>query len=195
MFLEYAREVEVTRLQAMLASLSLPPLVWRRGRIPNIAAPAAKVRIRDRAVTAHYGVGELTGEMMTWGWEGAGRPVFTMESEKSDFADSERILAPATGFYEHKPGTESKDSEHYFATLKDEEWFWIPAVVRNGCFALLTTLASPDMESICKRHVCMLSAGAGLDWLTLSQPAAKLLQPLAAGRLHVEILHGPDRDR
>jgi putative SOS response-associated peptidase YedK len=57
------------------------------------------------------------------------------------FAKSDRHLVPADGFYEFpapdEPGQKHKTK--WCFTLAGEPWFRIAAIVRDGCFTMLTT--------------------------------------------------------
>ncbi len=54
-------------------------------------------------------------------------------SEGRDFSKSERVLIPATGFYEYTaPGkAEDKTQDRHLFTLKGEDWFWIAGIAKE----------------------------------------------------------------
>jgi putative SOS response-associated peptidase YedK len=112
---------------------------------------------------------------------------FRFCSEKRDFAKSDRVLIPATGFYEYTdpetPKVKLKD-RHLF-TLRDHEWFWIAGIVQEGCFTMLTTEPGPDVEPYHDRQIIVLAPEQGADWLALSQPQNEILNHLPTGSFDV----------
>jgi putative SOS response-associated peptidase YedK len=133
----------------------------------------------------------LTGRSMTWAWKGPrGNPVFNFVSEKRDFSKSNRVLIPATGFYEYtapeKPKVKLKD-RHLF-TMKGEECFWVAGVVKDDCFAMPTTAPGPDIGPFHDRQICLLPPHAWMDWLHLTRETNQLFVPLPAGTLDVTTL-------
>jgi putative SOS response-associated peptidase YedK len=189
---EYAREIEAGRVIAAMKEMAdVPPFSWTGGRIPNDIAPTAHIKIRDRAMIVRLNADNLAGDMMTWAWPGAhGKPVFNFVSEKRDFSKSDRCLIPATGFYEYTapkaPKIKLKD-QHFF-TMKGEEWFWIVGIVKENCFAMLTTAPGPDVEPYHDRQICILKPEQGMDWLRLSQPEKELLRTAPKGQFKVATL-------
>ena len=128
---------------------------------------------------------------MTWAWKGpGGKPVFNFKSEGRDFSKSDRLLILATGFYEYtapaNPKVKLKD-QHFFQ-LAGQEWFWIAAVEKQGCFSMLTTSPGPDLKPYHDRQICVLEPKDGPAWLNLSVPEAQLLRPLPLGSLKVKTL-------
>src|SRR5580698_2204285 len=99
---EYAREIEAARIiQYMEEMKDTPPFVWTAGRIPNDIGPKKSIRIRDTAIVIGLKDEKLAGSVLPWAWRGPhGKPVFNFVSEGRSFSKSERVLIPATGFYE-----------------------------------------------------------------------------------------------
>lgn len=98
-------------------------------------------------------------------------------SEGRDFSKSDRVLIPATGFYEYTAPANKKvklKDQHFF-TLRGREWFWIAGIVKENCFAMLTTEPGPDIKPYHDRQICLLAPEAGMDWLRLSRPEKDLL--------------------
>ncbi|MDQ3126003.1 MAG: SOS response-associated peptidase family protein [Pseudomonadota bacterium] len=162
------------------------PLRFPRGR-PNIE-PRDQVTIGDAAII-------VTGEddaanllTMPFSWKGPnGRPVFNFRSDGRRFEDARRCLVPASGFFEFtdpQPGQKRKTRWRF--ALAGSDWFWMAGIVRDGGFALLTTAPGDDVTPYHDRQIIVLPPEQGLDWLTLSRPAADLLRPLPKGALQVE---------
>jgi putative SOS response-associated peptidase YedK len=98
---EYACELPIDRLSEAFSQTRLPPFAWAEGRIPNDVDPKPSIRIRDTAPIVRLRNGGLVGEVATWAWLAPrGKPVFNFVSEGRDFTESDRVLIPATGFFE-----------------------------------------------------------------------------------------------
>jgi putative SOS response-associated peptidase YedK len=189
---EYAREIEMGRVIRLMEEMkNIPPFEWENGRIPNDIEPKASIKIRDKGIIVHSKDDILTGRTMTWAWKGPrGNPVFNFVSEKRDFSKSNRVLIPATGFYEYtapeKPKVKLKD-RHLFR-LKGEDMFWIAGIVKEDCFAMLTTAPGSDIESYHDRQICVLAPHSWMDWLYLTRDVSELFTPLPGGTLDVTTL-------
>ncbi|HEX5378572.1 MAG TPA: SOS response-associated peptidase family protein [Phenylobacterium sp.] len=189
---EYAREQTLEEMARAFGEVEvLPPFEWSDGRLPNDTEAKSSIRISDAAPVVRLAGDRLTGAMTTWAWRAPnGRPVFNFQSEGRDFSHSDRVLVPATGFYEYTapaaPKVKLKD-RHIF-TLKGEPWFWIAGIARDGAFTLLTAEPGADVAPYHDRSIITLAPAAGLDWLTLSRPAADILKAPPAGRLAVRTL-------
>ena len=189
---EYAREIEMGRIIRLMEEMKdIPPFEYEGRTTPNNIGPVSSIKIRDNGIVVRAKEGVLVGRSMTWAWKGArGNPVFNFVSEGRDFAKSDRVLIPATGFYEYtppeKPKVKLKD-RHLF-TLKGEEWFWIAGIVKEDCFAMLTMQPGPDLKPYHDRQICLLPPGSWMDWLYLTREAGELFQPLPAGTLDVTML-------
>jgi putative SOS response-associated peptidase YedK len=186
---EYAREIEMGRVIRLMEEMKdIPPFEYTKGRIPNDIAPKASIKIRDKGIVVGLSGDTLMGRSMTWAWAGPhGKPVFNFVSEKRDFSKSDRVIIPATGFYEYtqpeEPKVKLKD-RHIF-TMKGEEFFWIAGIVKDDCFAMLTTAPGGDIAPYHDRQICVIPAAEGADWLTLSRLTKELLAPLPAGSLDI----------
>jgi putative SOS response-associated peptidase YedK len=98
---EYARLIDLENLALEMRRLQLPEFEWDANQIPNDLEGKESVRIRDTAPILRLKGDRLSGEMTTWAWKGPqGRPVFNFVSEGRNFSSSDRVLVPATGFYE-----------------------------------------------------------------------------------------------
>ena len=189
---EYAREIEMGRIIRLMEEMKdIPPFDYMKGRIPNDSGPKSSIRIRDTSIVVGLKDGELEGSARPWAWKGPhGKPVFNFVSEGRDFSKSDRVLIPATGFYEYtvpkKPKVKLKD-QHFF-TLRGHEWFWIAGIVKEDCFAMLTAEPGPDIEPYHDRQICVLKPEAGMDWLRLTRMEKQLLKAPPKGSLAVKTL-------
>ena len=167
------------------------PLRFPEGR-PNIE-PRDQVTIGDAAPVVVGGEGHAELRTLKFSWKGpGGRPVFNFRSEGRRFAGYLRCLIPTSGFYEFtSPIAGEKRKTKWLFTLKDESWFWLAAVAREGGFALLTTAPGDDVKPYHDRQVVALPPAEGEAWLTLSRPESDLLRPLETGRLDVERVFPP----
>lgn len=164
-----------------------PGLLFEGGAIPNLE-PRDDIRIGDVApIVARSDAGPVL-KAMTWAWKSPqGRPVFNFRSDDRSFAGSDRCLIPADAFYEFTeaaPGQKRKTKWRF--TLRDEPWFWIAGVVKNGAWAMLTTAPGADIAPYHDRQIVLLRRDQALDWLDLTRPEADLLRPSPAGALAVE---------
>jgi putative SOS response-associated peptidase YedK len=189
---EYAREIEMGRIIRLMEEMKdIPPFEYENRTTPNDIGPKSSIKIRDNGIVVRSLNGKLTARSMTWAWKGArGKPVFNFVSEGRDFAKSDRLLIPATGFYEYTQPEKLKvklKDRHLF-TMKGEEFFWIAGIAKEDCFAMLSTAPGPDIEPYHDRQICVLPAAKGTDWLALSRPAKELLASLPAGSLDVRTL-------
>ena len=121
-----------------------------------------------------------------------GGRIFNFRSEGRHFANSNRCLVIASGFYEFT-GTTYPKTKHRF-TLNEAPCMAIAGIWRPGrgnqpdAFAMLTTAPGPDVVSIHNRQVVVLRPENWCAWLDLSGPEEELLRPLPAGSLSVEIV-------
>jgi putative SOS response-associated peptidase YedK len=119
--------------------------------------------------------------MTRWAWDQGKRPVYNFKSEGRDFSNSTRCLILATAFYEYtdpapaKPKIKLKDQHRFW--MRGADFFWIAGVIKQGCFAMLTTEPGPDVKPYHNRQIVTLAAAAGMDWLTLDRSPAELLTP------------------
>jgi len=189
---EYAREIEMGRVIRLMEEMKdIPPFEYENQAVPNDIGPKESVKIRDNGIVVRGSDNKLVGRSMTWAWKGPhGKPVFNFKSEGRYFSKSDRVLIPATGFYEYtapeKPKAKLKDRHHF--TLKGEEWFWIAGIVKEDCFAMLTMEPGPDLQPYHDRQICILPPHSWMDWLHLARDAGELFQPLPAGTLEVKTL-------
>lgn len=189
---EYARKASAEELRNEFGKLETVEAVeWEDGRLPNDLDGKDSVRISDTAPIARLRGDRLILSMTPWAWRGpGGKPVFNFKSEGRDFSHNDRVLIPATGFYEYSapaaPRVKLKD-RHLF-TMAGEPWFWIAGIVRDGAFSMLTTAPGPDVLPYHDRSIVTLAPAAGLDWLTLSRPSRDILQAPPAGALSVRTL-------
>lgn len=189
---EYAREIEMGRVIRLTEEMKdIAPFEYENRTTPNEIGPKSSIKIRDTGVIVRALDEKLIGRTMTWAWKGSrGKPVFNFVSEGRDFSKNDRVLIPATGFYEYTPPEKPKiklKDRHLF-TLKGEEWFWIAGIVKDDCFAMLTMEPGPDLQPYHDRQICVLNAHSWMDWLYLTRETPELFQPLPAGTLAVTTL-------
>jgi putative SOS response-associated peptidase YedK len=176
---EYAREIEMGRILKYFEEIKdVPPFDWVDGRIPNDLEPKASIKISDKAIVLGLEQTKLRGLSMAWSWKSPqGKPVFNFKSEGRDFAKSDRVLIPATAFYEYTAPSDKKiklKDRHRF-TMKGEEWFWIAGIVKENAFTMLTTAPGPDIEPYHDRQICLLKPEDGMHWLMLDKAEKALL--------------------
>jgi hypothetical protein len=188
MCVEYERTIALTRLAEFYQDEN-PSFVWS-GVLPDPSDPQTHIRVGGSAAIVGIGSRELVGKMMTWGWTQGRQIFFNLKSEDRDVPHEHRILIPATGYYEYTEPMEPRiaGSEKHLFTVKDEEWFWIAGIVREGRFAMLTAKARPEVKPFCKRQMCVLRPSKGVDWLTLAWSLDELVQqgPRLNVRTHYE---------
>jgi putative SOS response-associated peptidase YedK len=116
--------------------------------------------------------------------DAGGKPVFNFVSEGRSFADSDRALILATGFYEYTAPKDAKArlKDQHFFELKGSEWFWIAGLVKHDCFTMLTAEPGPDMKPYHDRQICVLRPEEGLHWLSCRVPKANCFKALHRGR-------------
>lgn len=189
---EYARKQSLDELTKLFGAVDgLPPFEWEDGRLPNDLDGKESVRVSDVAPILRLKEGRLVGSMTPWSWKAPnGRPVFNFQSEGRDFSRIDRVLIPASGFYEHTTAEhpKAKLKDRHLFTLTGEPWFWIAGLARDGAFAMLTTQPGPDVAPYHDRGIVPLRPAAGLEWLTLARPEREILQPPPAGALTVTTL-------
>ncbi|WP_158915858.1 SOS response-associated peptidase family protein [Caulobacter sp. S45] len=192
---ETAQRKAFETLMEDLAKRRMPSFEWSEGRIPNDLGPKESIRISDSAPIVRLRGDKLVGSMTPWAWKGpTSAPVFNYVTEKKkgerelcDFSKSDRVLVFADGFYEYTtpkmPKVKLKD-RHLFE-MKDEPWFWIAGIVKQGCYTLLTTEPGPDLKPYHDRQIVTFAPDAGLDWLTFAQPPETMLKAPLAGTFKV----------
>ena len=189
---EFALEQNLEELAALFAGTpELPLFGWEGGLLPNNTQGRASIRISDVAPVVRLVKGRLSGSMAPWAWKGPnGAPVFNYRTEGRDFSGADRVLVPASGFYEYTtpkmPKVKLKD-RHLF-TMAGQSWFWMAGLVRDGAFSLLTAEPGPDVAPYHSRGIIPLEPVAGLDWLRFSRPQGDILRPMAPGALQVRTL-------
>lgn len=161
-------------------------LVFPGGK-PNIE-PRDDIKIGDDAPIITRTDSGVALQMIKWAWKSPqGRPVFNFRSDGRSFAQSQRCVIPADGFYEFtdpQPGHKRKTK--WLFTMKDSPSFWVAGIIKQGAFAMLTTEPGPDIAPYHDRQIVLLPKGAAMDWLDLRKPEAEILVPLPADSLLVE---------
>lgn len=119
-----------------------------------------------------------------------GGPVFNFRSEGRSFANSNRCLIPASGFFEFT-GKKYPKTKHRF-TLGGQPFLAIAGLWREGqgnhpaSFTMLTTSPGPDIAPYHDRQVVVLRPADWSAWINLTKPESELLKPLPAGWLNEE---------
>jgi len=178
---DYARELTAAQAIRFMEDMKhTPPFTWAGGRIPNDAdQPQPHIRIHDKGFTVRLDGGQLVGEMTRWAWDQGERPVYNFKSDGRDFSNSTRCLVMATAFYEYtdpapaKPKVKLKDRHRFW--WRGADFFWIAGIIKEGCFAMLTTAPGPDVAPYHDRQIVTLPPDAGMDWLALQKPQEAIL--------------------
>jgi len=157
---------------------------------------ADDVRISDTAPIVRS-AGDNVVELvpMKWGFpqpEGRkGAPVFNFRSEGRHFITKQRVVIPASAFFEFV-GTKTPKAKVRF-TLNGSPFMGIAGLWRPGSgnqpdsFTMLTTDPGPDIERFHARQVVALPPPRWRDWLEAKAPEADVLRALPAGSLSAEL--------
>lgn len=158
---------------------------------------ADDVRISDMAPivrAAGDDVVELVA--MKWGFpqpDGRkGAPVFNFRSEGRHFAREQRVVIPASAFFEFV-GTKTPKAKVRF-TLNGAPFMGIAGLWRPGpgnqpdSFTMLTTAPGADVGRFHARQVIPLPPQQWRAWLDAEQPEAEVLRPLPAGSLSATLV-------
>lgn len=124
--------------------------------------------------------------MTTWAWTGPGGKPVSVPLRRAIFRPVQTLPDPGRRLYEFTaalPGQKLETKWRF--TLVPEPWFWIAGIVKEGCFAMLTTAPSPDIAPYHDRQVVVLKPSQAMDWLHLSLEETDLLRPAPAGALDV----------
>jgi putative SOS response-associated peptidase YedK len=157
--------------------------------------PAGDVWIGNAGPVAHRAGEVVELVQMRFGMAPAtprGGPIFNLRSEGRHFANSNRCLVIASGFYEFT-GAGYPKTKHRF-TLNDAPCMAIAGIWRAGAgnqsdaFAMLTTASGPDVAPVHNRQIVVLRPETWRAWLGLGVPEAELLRPLPTGSVNVEIV-------
>lgn len=156
---------------------------------------ADDIRINDMAPVMRTAGNVVALTQMRWSFPAArpgGKPVFNFRSEGRSFAKDQRVLIPASGFFEFM-GTRTPKSKLLF-TLNDAPFMGIAGIWRAGTgnepstFTMLTCPPGPDIERYHDRQVVVLRPEDWASWLYLDRPETELLRPLPPGSLSVQLV-------
>ncbi|KRB80610.1 hypothetical protein ASE00_16310 [Sphingomonas sp. Root710] len=161
---------------------------------PDDLPEADDVRVNDMApvMRARGNVVELA--QMRWSFppvRPGGKPAFNFRSDGRHFSKEQRIIIPATAFFEFT-GPKSPKSKWRFS-LADSGALGIAGIWRAGSagdpdvFTMLTTAPGPDIQPYHDRQIVVLPPEDWASWLYADQPEADLLRPLPAGKLTVAL--------
>lgn len=164
------------------------------GQGPDVLPHAADIRVNDTAPVMRA-QGNVVGlSPMRWSFPSpspGGKPAFNFRSEGRRFTKEQRVIIPATAFFEFT-GTKSPKSKWRFA-LADGSPLGIAGIWRANrpdgpdLFTMLTTAPGPDIEPYHNRQIVVLPPKDWASWLYADQPEADLLRPLPAGSLAVSL--------
>lgn len=119
-----------------------------------------------------------------------GGPVFNFRSEGRSFANSNRCIIPASGFFEFS-GKKYPKKKHRF-TLGGQPFLAIAGLWREGqgnhpaSFTMLTTSPGSDIAPYHDRQVVVLRPADWSAWINLTKPEAEFMKPLPVGSLNEE---------
>ena len=170
---EYAQLKAIEKLAEEFSRLRLPAFEWLNNQIPNDLNGKDSIRVRDTAMAVRLRDEKLQGAMMTWAWSGPHKkPVFNYVSEGRDFTNSDRVLVPATGFYEYTTPSAPK------VKLKLDLLFYR---VDNTVEAIRAGTAKPirdrkRMERLLCDRLEKIDPGFGIEIMTLSAISAEPLE-------------------
>ena len=120
------------------------------------------------------------------------RPAFNFRSEGRHFSKEQRVVIPASAFFEFT-GTKSPKTKWRF-TLNGERGLGIAGIWRPGAgsgpnvFTMLTTAPGPDIAEYHDRQIVILPPRDWATWLYADSPEAELLKPLPAGSLSIDMV-------
>lgn len=182
----YASHVPANQIAEAFSETGFP-LRFEGGTVPNLE-PRDDIKIGDTApIIVRTAEGPLLRQM-TWAWKAnGGRPVFNFRSDGRSFANSDRCLIPADGFYEFtaaEAGQKRKTKWRF--TMRGEPWFWVAGIVKDEAWAMLTTEPGPDIEPYHDRQIVVLRRRQAIEWLDLMRSEPDLLMPAPAGMLTVQ---------
>jgi putative SOS response-associated peptidase YedK len=162
------------------------PVVWE-GQASNFE-PRPEIRMTEVAPIVRHVGDQAAVSMAKWAWTGpSGKPVFNFRSDGRSFAGSDRVLIPVDAFYEFTdplPGQKRKTRWKF--TMPESPVFWVAGIVKQGCWAMLTTEPGPDIAPYHDRQIVVLGADEGRGWLDLTRPESEILRAAPKGTLTVE---------
>lgn len=154
--------------------------------------PAEDVRINDVAPVMRTKGNVVDLVPMRWSFPASrpgARPVFNFRGEGRKFHKDQRVIIPASGFYEYT-GSQSPKYKWLF-TLNDAPMMGIAGIWRQikgkEMFTMLTVDPGPDLQGFHDRQVVVLPPLDWATWLYGEAPEKDLIKPLPAGALSVRL--------
>ncbi len=154
--------------------------------------PMEDVRINDVAPVMRTKGNVVELAPMKWSFPASrpgARPVFNFRGEGRKFQKEDRVIIPASGFYEFT-GAKSPKNKWLF-TLNDAPMMGIAGIWRSigdkEMFMMLTVGPGPDLEDFHDRQVVVLPPRDWATWLYADAPEKELIKPLPAGTLSVKL--------
>jgi putative SOS response-associated peptidase YedK len=161
---------------------------------PDDLPQADDTRVNDTAPVMRAQGNSVVLTAMRWSFPSprpGGKPAFNFRSEGRHFTREQRVVIPASAFFEFT-GTKSPKSKWRFS-LSDGSPLGIAGIWRAGgaegpdLFTMLTTGPGPDIERFHDRQIVILPPRDWASWLYADEPEEALLRPLPAGSLAVKL--------
>lgn len=180
---QHLKWVEYCELMQKLA-LGLPT-----GASAEDLPEADDIRVNDMAPVMRAAGNVVSLVAMKWSFPSprpGGKPAFNFRSEGRRFTKDQRVVIPATAFFEFT-GSKSPKSKWRFA-LADGAPLGIAGIWRAGgegspdLFTMLTTAAGPDIEQYHDRQIVVLPPHDWASWLYADKVESELLRPLPQDR-------------
>lgn len=161
---------------------------------PDDLPQAEDIRVNDTAPVMRAQGNVVALQQMKWSFPSprpGGKPAFNFRSERRHFTKEQRVIIPASAFFEFT-GTKSPKSKWRFS-LADGSPLGIAGIWRSGgadnldLFTMLTTAPGPDIEPYHDRQIVILPPRDWASWLYADRPEAELLKPPPAGSLSVAL--------
>lgn len=154
---------------------------------------ADDIRVNDSAPVMKVEGNIVTLMPMRWSFPSprpGGKPAFNFRSEGRHFSKEQRVIIPASAFFEFT-GTKSPKSKWRFA-LEGGSPFGIAGIWRAAddgaaLFTMLTTSPGPDIQRYHDRQIVVLQPQDWGPWLYAEKPEPELLRPLPVGSLTVTL--------
>jgi putative SOS response-associated peptidase YedK len=155
---------------------------------------ADDIRVNDTAPVMRASGNVVALSQMRWSFPPSrpgGKPAFNFRSEGRRFSKEQRVVIPATAFFEFT-GTKSPKSKWRFAASNGTP-MGIAGIWRRGTsdepdvFTMLTTAPGADVAPYHDRQIVVLAPQDWASWLYADAPEAELLRPLPEGSLTVTL--------
>jgi putative SOS response-associated peptidase YedK len=184
---DYELDIHVgSFIEEMQTMVGYSAVVCTAAATSPTVSPRSHVRIGDVGVILSAVEQQLRVDILPWGWEQRGHPLFNLDVEgrsfarirRGSFANHRRCLILATGFYDYTapPEPQGKWRDQHLVKLKHHRWFWIAGIMRYGAFSMLTKKARSEVQLFCRPQICILPPSEGIEWLQPVPSTATLLR-------------------